>query len=340
MLKDEIDLIQKTRVFSGIQPTGQITLGNYLGALKQFVNVQHTSDAFYCVVDLHAITVPQDPKQLRERILDLTSLYIAVGLDPTQSTLFVQSDVAEHSELGWILQCVAHMGELSRMTQYKEKSDGKDSVTVGLFTYPTLMAADILLYQSSFVPVGDDQKQHLELTRDIAERFNARFGKTFTLPEVLMLKQGARIMSLDDPSNKMSKSNPNPQSRIEMLDPPDLIRKKMSRAVTDSDREVRYDPKLKPAVSNLLTIYSLSANKSIEEIEHDYQGKGYGDFKKDLAEILVAMLDPIQKRYAEVRNSGEIEGILARGAERARIAAKPTLDLVKRQVGLGSTQHL
>ncbi|MCI0183696.1 Tryptophan--tRNA ligase [Acidibacillus sp. S0AB] len=333
-------MIQKTRVFSGIQPTGQITLGNYLGALKQFVNVQHTSDAFYCVVDLHAITVPQDPKQLRERILDLTSLYIAVGLDPTQSTLFVQSDVAEHSELGWILQCVAHMGELSRMTQYKEKSDGKDSVTVGLFTYPTLMAADILLYQSSFVPVGDDQKQHLELTRDIAERFNARFGKTFTLPEVLMLKQGARIMSLDDPSNKMSKSNPNPQSRIEMLDPPDLIRKKMSRAVTDSDREVRYDPKLKPAVSNLLTIYSLSANKSIEEIEHDYQGKGYGDFKKDLAEILVAMLDPIQKRYAEVRNSGEIEGILARGAERARIAAKPTLDLVKRQVGLGSTQHL
>ncbi|WP_241714784.1 tryptophan--tRNA ligase [Sulfoacidibacillus ferrooxidans] len=332
--------MQKTRVFSGIQPTGQITLGNYLGALKQFVNVQHTSDAFYCVVDLHAITVPQDPKQLRERILDLTSLYIAVGLDPTQSTLFVQSDVAEHSELGWILQCVAHMGELSRMTQYKEKSDGKDSVTVGLFTYPTLMAADILLYQSSFVPVGDDQKQHLELTRDIAERFNARFGKTFTLPEVLMLKQGARIMSLDDPSNKMSKSNPNPQSRIEMLDPPDLIRKKMSRAVTDSDREVRYDPKLKPAVSNLLTIYSLSANKSIEEIEHDYQGKGYGDFKKDLAEILVAMLDPIQKRYAEVRNSGEIEGILARGAERARIAAKPTLDLVKRQVGLGSTQHL
>lgn len=340
MLKDEIDLIQKSRVFSGIQPTGQITLGNYLGALKQFVNVQHTSDAFYCVVDLHAITVPQDPKQLRERILDLTSLYIAVGLDPTQSTLFVQSDVAEHSELGWILQCVAHMGELSRMTQYKEKSDGKDSVTVGLFTYPTLMAADILLYQSSFVPVGDDQKQHLELTRDIAERFNARFGETFTLPEVLMLKQGARIMSLDDPSNKMSKSNPNPQSRIEMLDPPDLIRKKMSRAVTDSDREVRYDPKLKPAVSNLLTIYSLSANKSIEEIEHDYQGKGYGDFKKDLAEILVAMLDPIQKRYAEVRNSGEIEGILAHGAERARIAAKPTLDLVKRQVGLGSTQHL
>ncbi len=330
---------QRQRVFSGIQPSGQITLGNYLGALKQFVNLQDTADAFYCIVDLHAITVPQDPTLLRERILDLASLYIAVGLDPNKSTLFVQSDVSAHSELGWVLQCIVHMGELSRMTQFKEKAEGKDSVSVGLFTYPALMAADILLYQTNLVPVGEDQKQHLELTRDIGERFNTRFGSTFTLPEVLLLDQGARIMSLDDPTKKMSKSNSNPQSRIEMLDSPDDIRKKMSRAVTDSDREVRFDPKQKPAVSNLLAIYSLSANKSIQTLEKEYQGKGYGDFKKDLAEVLVNTLQPIQKRYAEIRNSGEIQDILKRGANRAKEVARPTLDLVKQQVGLGCTTH-
>ncbi|PWI56665.1 tryptophan--tRNA ligase [Sulfoacidibacillus thermotolerans] len=327
----------RRRVFSGIQPSGQITLGNYLGALKQFVHLQEEADAYYCVVDLHAITVPQDPKLLRERILDLASLYIAVGLDPHKSTLFVQSDVSEHSELGWILQCNAHMGELSRMTQYKEKAEGKEHVSVGLFTYPALMAADILLYQTNFVPVGEDQKQHLELTRDIAERFNNRFGETFVLPEVLMMEQGARIMSLDDPTKKMSKSNPNPQSRIEMLDTPDAIRKKLSRAVTDSDREVRFDPVNKPAVSNLLVIYSLSADKSIQTLESEYQGRGYGEFKKDLAEVLVETLTPIQERYTQIRNSGEIQDLLKQGADRARQVAAATMERVKRQVGLGGT---
>ncbi len=325
-----------SRVFSGIQPTGQITLGNYLGALKQFVALQDQADAFYCIVDMHAITMPQDPSQLKERIKDLASLYLAVGLDPQKSTLFVQSDVSAHSELGWILQCLVHMGELSRMTQFKEKGEGKEAVSAGLFTYPALMAADILLYQSHLVPVGEDQKQHLELTRDLAIRFNTRFGDTFTIPDIMMIKQGARIMSLDDPSKKMSKSNPNPGSRIEMLDPPDVIRKKISRAVTDSDRVVRFDPEEKPAVSNLLTIFSLVTDKSIEEVVAAYDGKGYGDFKKDLGEALVAHLSPIQNRYAEIRNSGEIERLLQLGAEKARATAATTMDIVRQHVGLGS----
>lgn len=329
------------RIFSGIQPSGQITLGNYLGALKQFVRLQsdpqsgQVLDPFYCIVDLHAITVPQDPKQLRTRILDLASLYLAVGLDPQRSTLFVQSDVSAHSELAWILQCVAHMGELSRMTQFKEKSEGKESILTGLFTYPALMAADILLYQTDIVPVGDDQKQHLELTRDLAERFNARFGDTFTVPDVMILDQGARIMSLDDPLKKMSKSNPNPQSRIELLDAPDEIRKKISRAVTDSDREVRYDVLSKPAVSNLLVIYALTTGESVEQVVARYEGRGYGDFKKELAEAVVAHLEPIQERFRDVRQSGEVDRVLTSGAARARSVATDTLQKVKDRVGLG-----
>ncbi len=325
----------KSRVFSGIQPTGLITLGNYLGALRQFVDLQDQSDAFYCIVDMHAITLPQDPHQLKERIHDLASLYLAVGLDPQKSTLFVQSDVSAHSELGWILQCVVHMGELSRMTQFKEKGEGKEVVTAGLFTYPALMAADILLYQTHLVPVGDDQKQHLELTRDLALRFNARFGDTFTVPDIMLIKQGARIMSLDDPSKKMSKSNPNPGSRIEMLDPPDVIRKKVSRAVTDSDRQIRFDPQEKPAVSNLLAIFSVISGQSIDELVAAYDGKGYGDFKKDLGEALVAHLSPIQARYEDIRQSGEVERILQQGAEKARQVANDTLANVKERVGLG-----
>ncbi|MCY0876295.1 MAG: tryptophan--tRNA ligase [Firmicutes bacterium] len=329
------------RIFSGIQPSGQITLGNYLGALKQFVQLQSDPqsgqdlDPFYCIVDLHAITVPQDPKQLSGRILDLASLYLAVGLDPTRSTLFVQSDVSAHSELGWILQCVGYMGELSRMTQFKEKSEGKESILTGLFTYPALMAADILLYQTDIVPVGDDQKQHLELTRDLAERFNSRFGETFTIPEVMTLEQGARIMSLDDPSKKMSKSNPNPQSRVELLDTPDEIRKKISRAVTDSDREVRYDLAMKPAVSNLLVIYALTTGESVADVEARYEGKGYGDFKKELAEAVVAHLEPIQARFREVRASGEVQRVLQEGAQRAQGVAAQTLAQVKERMGLG-----
>ena len=323
------------RVFSGIQPSGQITLGNYLGALRQFVAMQHDAKAFYCVVDLHAITVAQDPALLRERIIDLAALYLAVGLDPRESTLFVQSDVSAHSELGWILQCVVHMGELSRMTQFKEKAEGKDTVTAGLFTYPALMAADILLYQTSRVPVGEDQKQHLELTRDIAMRFNSRFGETFAVPEVMMLKEGARIMSLDDPARKMSKSNPNPQSRIEILDSPDDIRKKVGRAVTDSDREIRYDPQGKPAVSNLLVIYSLTADMTIDGLVAQYEGKGYGALKKDLAEAIVAHLTPIQEKYREIRQSGRAEDVLRQGAITAAQVAEETMDLVRERVGLG-----
>jgi tryptophanyl-tRNA synthetase len=325
-----------SRVFSGIQPTGQITLGNYLGALRQFVSLQDQADAYYCIVDMHAITIPQDPKQLKERIRDLASLYLAVGLDPQKSTLFVQSDVSAHSELGWILQCQVHMGELSRMTQFKEKGEGKEAVSAGLFSYPALMAADILLYQSQLVPVGEDQQQHLELTRDLATRFNTRFGDTFILPEIMMLKQGARIMSLDDPTKKMSKSNPNPGSRIEMLDAPDVIRKKISRAVTDSDRFVQFDLETKPAISNLLTIFSLVTNSTIEDIVTHYDGRGYGEFKKDLGEAIVAHLLPIQQHFFAIRTSGEVEKILAHGAEKARIVANTTLHLVRERLGLGN----
>lgn len=327
------------RVFSGIQPSGQITLGNYLGAMRQFVNLQDEADAFYCVVDLHAITVPQEPVQLRERIYDLAALYVAVGLDPAKSTLFVQSDVPAHAELGWILQCVVHMGELSRMTQFKEKAEGKEGVLAGLFTYPALMAADILLYQTHQVPVGEDQKQHLELTRDVAQRFNGRFGETFTLPDVLLLSQGARIMSLDDPARKMSKSNPNPQSRIELLDSPDEIRRKMSRAVTDSGREVRFDPVEKAAVSNLLVIYSLTTGESVQAIEARYAGRGYGDFKKELTDAIVEHLRPVQERYRDVRGSGELERILQEGAARAQTVAGATLQAVRRAVGLGGVHQ-
>jgi len=331
------------RIFSGIQPTGQITLGNYLGALKQFVHLQQDDnsgqesvDPFYCIVDLHAITVPQDPAQLRERILDLAALYLAVGLDPKRSTLFVQSDVRAHSELGWVLQCVAHMGELSRMTQFKEKSEGKEGILTGLFTYPALMAADILLYQTDVVPVGDDQKQHLELTRDLAERFNLRFGETFIVPAVMTQAQGARIMSLDDPTKKMSKSNPNPHSRVELLDSPDEIRKKFSRAVTDSDREVRFDVQTKPAVSNLLVIYSLTTGQSIESLVNQYEGKGYGDFKKGLAEAVVAHLEPIQAHYRSIRSSGEVQRVLRDGAVHASEIADETMRQVRNRVGIGS----
>lgn len=323
------------RVFSGIQPSGQITLGNYLGALRQFVSLQDTSEALYCVVDLHAITVAQEPELLRSRILDLAALYLAVGLDPARATLFVQSDVPAHSELGWIMQCVIHMGELSRMTQFKEKTDGKEGIFAGLFTYPALMAADILLYQTALVPVGEDQKQHLELTRDMALRFNARFGETFVVPEIMMLEQGARIMSLDDPSKKMSKSNPNPGSRIEILDSADEIRKKISRSVTDSDREVRFDREVKPAVSNLLVIHSLTTGQTVQQLVDQYAGKGYGDFKKDLAESLILHLEPIQRRFRDIRDSGHVHDVLQQGAQRATEIATATLDQVKTNMGLG-----
>ncbi len=323
----------KKRVFSGIQPSGVLTIGNYLGALKHFVELQDEADCVFCVVDLHAITVPQDPKVLHENSLRLAAMYLAAGIDPNKSTLFVQSHVPAHAELGWMLQCVAHFGELGRMTQFKDKSAQKDVVTSGLFTYPALMAADILLYQTDLVPVGDDQKQHLELTRDLAERFNRQYGETFVVPEPMIAEVGSRIMSLEAPDKKMSKSDANQNAFISLLDEPDVIRKKISRAVTDSEREVRYDEERKPAVSNLMTIYALMADLSIAEVEARYEGQGYGSFKKDLAEVVVEGLRPIQACYQELVKSPELIDILHAGAKRAAEKSAPTLQAVKERFG-------
>lgn len=321
------------RVLSGIQPSGQLTLGNYIGALQNFVEMQHSHHCFFMIVDLHAVTVPQEPAALREQSESVAALFIAAGIDPQRATVFLQSHVPAHAVLGWLMTTMAYMGELERMTQFKDKSVGKEAVGAGLFTYPALMAADILIYNADLVPVGDDQKQHLELTRDLAQRFNHRYGDYFTVPEPFIGKIGARIMSLEDASKKMSKSNPNPNSYIALLDTPDLIRKKISRAVTDSGREIKYDVKEKPEVSNLLSIYSQCSGMSIAEIEDKYAGQGYGQFKKDLAETVVAKLEPIQQRYREVRESGEIFDILSKGAEKAASEAEKTLKTVKEKMG-------
>ena len=322
------------RVFSGVQPTGNIHLGNYLGALKQFVELQDDHECIYCIVDMHAITVPQDPKELRESILDVAALYLAVGIDPEKSIVFVQSDVPGHAELNWVLTCNSYTGELSRMTQFKDKSRGKESAPTGLFTYPVLMAADILLYDTDVVPVGNDQKQHIELTRDIAQRINNKYKKTFVVPDGRFMKAGARIMSLDDPTSKMSKSNENIHSRISLLDPPNKIKKSIMRATTDSDGIIKFDPENKPGVSNLLTIYSVLSGISIEDLEKKYEGCGYGDFKKDLVEVTVNALAPIQERYNEIRNSEELIKILEDGAARANAIAEKTMKRVKDKFGL------
>ncbi|MBN3525437.1 tryptophan--tRNA ligase [Paenibacillus apiarius] len=321
------------RVLSGIQPSGQLTMGNYIGAIQNFVKLQHEHECFFMVVDLHAITVPQDPEALREQTESVAALYIAAGIDPVKAAIFLQSQVPQHAELGWLLTTLTYMGELERMTQFKDKSEGKESVGAGLFVYPSLMAADILLYNADLVPVGDDQKQHLELTRDIANRFNHRFGDYFTVPATYTPEVGARIMSLDDASKKMSKSNPNAGSYIALLDDPAVIRKKISRAKTDSEAVVKYDPANKPEVSNLLSIYSHAAGMSIAEIEAKYEGQMYGPFKKDLAEQVAALIEPLQARYHEVRRTGEHHDALSRGAERACEVAQKTLDEVKRRMG-------
>ncbi|MBE3553663.1 MAG: tryptophan--tRNA ligase, partial [Thermicanus sp.] len=281
-------------------------------------------EAFYCVVDLHAVTVPQNPEELREKTVEVAALYMACGLNPKKSTLFVQSHVPAHAELGWLLQCVARIGELNRMTQYKEKGEGKDTVNVGLYTYPVLMAADILLYQATHVPVGEDQKQHLELTRDIAERFNKQFGELFTLPVPMIGEVGARIMALDEPQKKMSKSAKNEMSRILLLDSPEMILKKIKRAVTDTENEIRYDPEKKPGISNLLSIYSLFSGESIEALERKYAGVQYGPFKNDLAEVITGSLSEIQRRYREVSRE-EVVASLNEGAEKASEVAEQTL---------------
>ena len=323
------------RVFSGVQPTGNIHLGNYLGALKQFVELQDDHECIYCIVDMHAITVPQDPKELREHILDVAALYLAVGVDPKKSIVFVQSDVPGHAELSWVLTCNSYTGELSRMTQFKDKSKNKESAPTGLFSYPVLMAADILLYDTDIVPVGNDQKQHIELCRDIAVRVNNKYEKTFVVPDGRFLKEGARIMALDDPTKKMSKSAENIHSRISLLDEPSKIKKSIMKATTDSDGVVRFDVENKPGISNLLNIYSVLSGMSVSELEAKYEGKGYGDFKKDLVEVVVEALAPIKARYEKIRHSDELIEILKDGAARADAIAKQTMKRVKANFGLG-----
>lgn len=323
------------RVFSGVQPTGNIHIGNYLGALRQFVELQDENECIYCIVDLHSITVPQDPKELRKHILDVASLYIAVGIDPKKSIIFVQSDVSGHSELSWILTCNSYTGELSRMTQFKDKSKGKESAPTGLFMYPVLMAADILLYDTDIVPVGNDQKQHIELCRDIAQRVNNKYKDTFVVPDGRFLKSGARIMALDDPTAKMSKSAENVHSRISLLDEESKIKKSIMRATTDSDGVIKFDIDNKPGISNLLNIYSAFSGEDIDDIVSRYSNKGYGDFKKDLVGITQEALAPIKKNFNDIRESQELIDILKDGAEKAGAIAEKTMKRVKENFGLG-----
>jgi len=324
------------RVFSGVQPTGNIHIGNYLGALKQFVELQDENDCLYCIVDLHSITVPQDPKELRKNILDVAALYMAVGIDPKKSTIFVQSDVSGHAELSWVLTCNSYTGELSRMTQFKDKSKGRESAPTGLFTYPILMAADILLYDTDIVPVGNDQKQHIELTRDIAIRVNNTIKKdTFVVPEGRFMKSGARVMALDDPTSKMSKSAENVHSRISLLDPDNKIKKSIMKSTTDSDGEIRFDIENKPGVSNLLSIYSAFSGESIDDIVAKYAGCGYGDFKKELVSITQEALSPIRQNFEEIRESEELLRVLRDGADKANTIAEKTMKRVKDNFGLG-----
>lgn len=329
-------MADKPVVLSGIQPSGNLHLGNYIGAIKQWVAHQDEKQNFFCVVDLHAITVPQDPKILNQKIRELSALYIACGIDPDKSVIFVQSHNPDHAQLGWILNCFTGIGQLERMTQYKDKAaKQKQIVSVGLFDYPVLMAADILLYHTDEVPVGDDQKQHIELARDIAQRFNHRYKQQiFTLPKPVIGELGARIMSLQDPLSKMSKSDPNQNGTINLLEDVDTIHKKVMRAVTDSGTEIRF-AKDKPALSNLLQIYSELSGKSISQLEQTYAGKGYGIFKKDLAEVVINTIKPIQEKYKEAGDSSNIEQVLDAGAERARKVSSQTLKLVEQTVGLG-----
>jgi tryptophanyl-tRNA synthetase len=321
------------RVLSGIQPTGDTHLGNYLGALRNWVEFQDEHDAFYCVVDLHALTVEHNPEELRAKTLSMAQILLAAGIDPERSTLFVQSHIPEHSELAWILNCVATMGELSRMTQFKEKSEGRESVSVGLFDYPVLQAADILIYDADLVPVGEDQRQHLELTRDIAQRFNHNFGRTFVVPDAVFPKVGAKIYDLQEPTKKMSKSADSPQGTVLVLDPPEVIERKLKRAVTDTETEVRFDPEHKPGVSNLLTILAIATGRTPEDLASGYTQ--YGPLKADTAAALVEFLRPLRKRYAELaEDPGETAAILKRGAEKAQQVAGATLSRAKEHIGL------
>ena len=329
---------QKPRVLSGIQPSGNLTIGNYLGALKQWVEVQRDYDCFYCVVDLHAITVAQDPVELRQKTRESAAMYIAAGIDPEISTIFVQSHIPAHSELAWMMTCMAPLGWLQRMTQFKDKAakQNQDSIGAGLLSYPSLMAADILLYHANLVPVGDDQRQHLEFTRDLAQRFNHLYGETFTLPEVMTPKAGARVMGLDNPTAKMSKSDDSENHAVYLLDDLSRARKKIMRAVTDSFREIRFsDERERAGVNNLLTIYQAINSESREAIEQDFADKGYGDLKKAVAESVLSTLEPLQARYNELMNeAGYLDSVLKLGREKASAVAERTLKLAKDRMGI------
>jgi tryptophanyl-tRNA synthetase len=329
--------VSRPVVFSGIQPTGGIHIGNYFGAIKQWVVGQDDAENIFCLVDMHALTVPQEPDALRSQIIETATVLLAAGIDPAKSRLFVQSHVREHGELAWYLSCVASMGQLQRMTQFKEKSESqRGEVRVGLFTYPILMAADILLYRTTHVPVGEDQKQHIELTRDLAQRFNATYGEVFVLPEPAIPKAGARIMGLDDPTKKMSKSSPGSHHAIRVLDSPDSIKKAVMSATTDSGRDVRADP-ARPGVTNLLAIYAAATGTGIEAAEAHFAGaRGYGDVKKELVEILVETLRPLRERFAELSaDPATVRALLTQGAGAVRPIARDTADNVKRAMGAG-----
>ncbi len=326
----------RQRVFSGIQPSGNLHLGNYLGALKNWVAIQDDYENYFCIVDLHAITVPQDPKVLRQKIREVAAIYLGSGLDPEKCVIFRQSKVSGHAELCWLLNCVARFGELSRMTQFKDKTrkGGAESASAGLFDYPVLQAADVLLYNAHLVPVGEDQRQHLELMRTLARRFNHLYGETFVVPEALIPPTGARVMSLDAPEEKMSKSSARPGSYVAILDDPDTIRRKIRRAKTDSGTEIQAAPE-KPALSNLLDIYSSMSGKSVAEIEAEYEGKGYGDLKQDLAEVVVEGLAPVRDRANELLDDpAELDELLESGARRANEAAQPVLESAWAKMGL------
>lgn len=325
----------KKRVFSGIQPSGYLHIGNYLGAIKNWVAEQHKYDNVFCIVDLHALTVPQDPQELYQKTREVALLYLACGIDLEHCAIFVQSHIAAHSELTWLLNCVTPLGWLERMTQYKDKAARQESVGTGLIDYPVLMAADIILYDTHYVPVGEDQKQHVELTRDIAQRFNNLYGETFVLPEVLIPKAGARVKGLDDPTAKMSKSSVTQGHALRLLDPPDVLRKSIMRATTDSLNKIAFDPENQPGVTNLLTIYQAITNKSQEEILAEFEGKGYGALKKQVAEVVIASLEPMQARYHDMaKDPAYIEQVLKEGADRVRPIGEHRLHVAQERLGL------
>jgi len=322
------------RIFSGIQPSGDAHIGNYSGGFRQYRETQERGEAIFCIVDLHAITLEHDPVALREGTLDITAWLVATGIDPERSVVFAQSHVTAHAEAAWLLSSVTGYGQLGRMTQFKEKSATEDFVSAALFTYPVLMAGDILLYQTRLVPIGDDQRQHLELSRDVAQRFNSRYGETFVIPEGVYPETGGRVMNLQDPDMKMSKSRGAESGTVLLLDPPETVRKKVKSAVTDSGSDVRYDPEGKPGISNLIELMTVVTGDSIPEVESRYDGSGYGQFKSDVADAIVELLEPIQARYREVRGDpAELQRLLAMGAEKARALSAPTLSLMYERMG-------